>query len=121
MAPVNNTVGRVVNCWSGCGAAPRSTLLSQAGLKLRLPRGEASGAEGGEQSKPGGVMMPAACRAICKAVGAVRKPVEAVGSLLGVLVCLGLRSHAQSNLKPQPHEPASQSISPDESWQYSLT
>lgn len=54
--------------------------------------------------------MPPACRAVCKTVFS-----------LAVLVGLGPRTNAQSNFKPQPHEPASQSGSPGEPWQYSLT
>lgn len=65
--------------------------------------------------------MPAACHAICKASFAARARVEAAFSLAAVLAWLCLWSDAQSNLKSQPHEPAPQSSSPSEPWQYSLT
>lgn len=65
-------------------------------------------------------MLPA-CHTICRGAFAARERVEAVVSLAGLLVCLSLLSDAQSNLRPQPHEPASQSSSPSEAWQYSFT
>src|SRR3974390_168804 len=37
-----------------------------------------------------------------------------------VLLSLCLWSDAQSNSKPQPHEPTPQSSSPDEAWEYSI-
>jgi hypothetical protein len=65
--------------------------------------------------------MLSACHAICKRAFAAGKRVEAVFSLTGLLVWLCLWSDAQSNFKPQPHEPAPQSKSAGDSWQYSLT
>lgn len=65
-------------------------------------------------------MLPA-CHAKCKGAVAARERVAAVFSLAGLLVCLSLLSDAQSNFKPQPHEPAPQRSSPGEAWRYSLT
>jgi len=70
---------------------------------------------------PGRGRIPLAGHAIGKGVFAARKRVDAVCSLAGVLVSLCLWSDAQSNFKPQPHEPAPQSSSPGEPWQYSLS
>ena len=62
-----------------------------------------------------------ACHGICKGAFEARKRVEAFFSLAGVLICLCLWSDAQSNFKPQPHEPTPQSSSPGDAWLYSLT
>ena len=58
---------------------------------------------------------------MCKGDFAAGKRVEAVFSLAGLLVWLCLWSDAQSSFKPQPHEPAPQSKSAADAWQYSLT
>ena len=58
---------------------------------------------------------------ICQGNFAASRRFQSVASLAGVLVCLCLRSDAQSSAKSQPHEPAPHSSSPSEPWQYSLT
>lgn len=63
---------------------------------------------------------PLACHALYKEASAVRRRIEAVFSLVGLLVCLCLWSDAQSNFMPQPHEPAPQNSSPREAWRYSF-
>lgn len=62
-----------------------------------------------------------ACPALCKEFFAPTKRVETVLWLAWVLVSLCGRSDAQSKVKPQPHEPAQQSSSVSEAWQYSIT
>jgi len=74
-----------------------------------------------EALNPGGMTMLPACQTKCKGVCAARKRVEAVFSMVGVLVCLSLLSDAQSDFKPQPHEPVPQSSLPSETWRYSVT
>jgi hypothetical protein len=77
-------------------------------------------AENRQQSKPSPLTITSACRALFSEALAVRKRVEAVFSLAGVLACLCLWSDAQSSFTPEPHEPAPQSSSPG-AWQYSFT
>jgi hypothetical protein len=55
-------------------------------------------------------------RGLCR-----KKLVKAAFSLAGLLVCLCPWSDAQSDFKPQPHEPAAENTSPGEAWQYSLS
>jgi hypothetical protein len=65
--------------------------------------------------------MLRAGRAMCKGAFAARKRLESALSLAGLLVCLRLWCNAQSNFKPQPHEPTPQSSALGEAWRYSVT
>jgi hypothetical protein len=71
--------------------------------------------------KAGRLKMLWVGHAISKKAFAARKRVGPASLLAGLLVSLCLWSDAQSNVKPQPHEPVPQSSSPDEDWRYSIT